>query len=184
MGFGNGRVIPAGPLREPVERGLARAQGLVLMGDAPAPRVLASQKVLPVLRARIEPEPASAESVKGATLVAFAGIGRPAKFFSMLSALGCTIMRADGFPDHHPYSADELEELKASARASSARLVTTAKDLARIPAALREGIECVAVRAVFADERALERLIEGGLLAFSRRAEHAATTTMRDPAAR
>jgi tetraacyldisaccharide 4'-kinase len=182
-GFGNGRVIPAGPLREPIERGLARAQGLVLVGEAPAPKVLASHKALPTLRARIELEPSSAESIKGATLVAFAGIGRPAKFFSMLSALGCTILRADGFPDHHPYSADELEQLKTFARASRARLVTTAKDVARIPAAMREGIECVSVRAVFADEIALERLIDEALLAFSHRARPTETTTARDPGA-
>ncbi len=182
-GFGNGRVIPAGPLREPIERGLARAQGLVLMGEAPAPKVLESHKALPILRARIEPEPTSAESVKGARLVAFAGIGRPAKFFSMLSALGCTILRAEGFPDHHSYSADELEQLKTFARASGARLVTTAKDLARIPEASREGIECVSVRAVFADEAALERLIDEALATFSRRAKSAVTTSMRDPGA-
>jgi tetraacyldisaccharide 4'-kinase len=182
-GFGNGRIIPAGPLREPVERGLARAQGLVLMGEAPVPQMLDSKNVPPILRARIEPEPPSAESIKGATLVAFAGIGRPAKFFSMLSALGCTILRAEGFPDHHPYSADELQRLKLFARASRARLVTTAKDLARIPATLRAGIEPISVRAVFANEPALERLIDQGLLAFTRRAKPAATAGARDPGA-
>lgn len=180
-GFGNGRVIPAGPLREPVARGLSRAQGVVLMGEAPAPSALDFYKALPILRARIDPELGSAEAIKGATLVAFAGIGRPAKFFSMLSSRGCALLRAEGFPDHHPYSADELRPLKMFARASGARLVTTEKDLARIPPDLREGVECVAVRAVFADEQVLEHLIDAALVAFSRRARPAATTSAQDP---
>lgn len=182
-GFGNGRLIPAGPLREPVKRGLARAQGLVLMGDAPAPKLLEAYSELPILRAKIAPEPSSAQAVKDATVVAFAGIGRPAKFFSMLSELGCTILRAEGFSDHHAFSAEELQRLKMFARATRAQLVTTAKDFVRIPAPLREGIACVAVRALFADEPALDALINEGLAAFARRATQNATEAAPGPGA-
>jgi tetraacyldisaccharide 4'-kinase len=182
-GFGNGHVIPAGPLREPIARGLKRAHGLVLMGPGPPPKALYEHLKLPIFRARLEADLAAGESLRGTTVVAFAGIGRPAKFFSMLSALGCVILRAEGFPDHHPYSTDELARLKGYARATRARLVTTAKDFVRIPLPQRQGIECVPVRAVFLDEGALDRLIEQTLLAFDHGAAHAVAAEAPDPVA-
>lgn len=180
-GFGNGRVIPAGPLREPLARGLARAQGVVLMGEGPPPEALERTPALPLLQARIVPEPATAQALQGARVIAFAGIGRPAKFFSMLGKLGCTLVRAEGFPDHHCYAESELSKLKQLSRAAHARLVTTAKDFARIPPSLREGIECVPVHAEFSDEDALNRLLDDALLAFARREAPGATREARDP---
>jgi tetraacyldisaccharide 4'-kinase len=182
-GFGNGQVIPAGPLREPVARGLKRAHGVVLMGAGPPPKALNDQAKLPIFRARLEAEHATRESLKGATVVAFAGIGRPAKFFSMLSELGCAILRAEGFPDHHPYSIAELARLKGFARASRARLVTTTKDFVRIPLPQRQGIECVPVGAVFTDEGAFDRLIEQTLRTFSHAATRTAAARARGPGA-
>src|SRR5579864_4492798 len=104
FGVGNGRVLPAGPLREPLGSGLARADVVVLMGDdrAGVTSLLAGKTVL---RARLLPENAAAFA--GRAVVAFAGIGRPAKFFASLEEVGARLAARHAFPDHHPYRAAE-----------------------------------------------------------------------------
>src|SRR6266852_1887468 len=98
-GLGNGRVLPAGPLREPLQSGLARADAVVLMGEdrAGVTPLLAGKTVL---RARLAPENAAA--LAGRAVVAFAGIGRPAKFFTTLERIGARLAARHAFPDHHP----------------------------------------------------------------------------------
>src|SRR5436305_8854485 len=88
-GFGNGRVIPAGPLREPVAAGLARADAVVLVGDAPLPKELVAASC-PILRAALEP--VNRDRFKNARIRAFAGVGRPEKFFAMLHRLGAELV--------------------------------------------------------------------------------------------
>src|SRR6202044_2222737 len=100
-GFGNGRVIPAGPLREPIAAALARADAAVVMGADEAG--LGGKRVL---AARLVPVAAMAGPVIG-----FAGIGRPAKFFRTLAESGATLVAQHGFPDHHRYGAAELARL-------------------------------------------------------------------------
>jgi tetraacyldisaccharide 4'-kinase len=136
-GFGNGRVIPAGPLREPVAAAAARCAAAVLIG-ADTTRALARlPPTLPVLRARL----VSAPPPPG-PLLAFAGIGRPEKFRETLEAAGATVTRLVPFPDHHPYTEADLQPLLAP----GATLVTTPKDMVRIPPALRPRITPVGVR--------------------------------------
>jgi tetraacyldisaccharide 4'-kinase len=160
IGFGNGLVIPAGPLREPVSRGLARADAVVLLGDGPSPLGAFAK---PVLRARLNPDPITAE-----TLLAFAGIGRPAKFFETLSALGAIPAETAPFPDHHAYSDAEITALKT--RAAGRPLVTTEKDFMRLGPRQREGILSLPVTAVFDDETALATLLGKITLQPARRA--------------
>jgi tetraacyldisaccharide 4'-kinase len=141
-GFGNGRVIPAGPLREPVAAAAARCAAAVLIG-ADTTRALARlPPTLPVLRARL----VSAPPPPG-PLLAFAGIGRPEKFRETLEAAGATVTRLVPFPDHHPYTEADLQPLLAS----GATLVTTPKDMVRIPPALRPRITPVGVRLAWLD---------------------------------
>jgi tetraacyldisaccharide 4'-kinase len=158
-GLGNGRCIPAGPLREGLAEGLARAQGCVLIG-ADATGLAARLSALPLLRASLEP---AARDLAGRRVLAFAGIGRPEKLFATLRDLGAELVATRGFPDHHPYGAAELAALRAEAAAAGAVLVTTAKDLARLPPAERQGVTALAVRLVFADRDALDRLLRGAL---------------------
>jgi tetraacyldisaccharide 4'-kinase len=159
-GFGNGRVLPAGPMRVPLDQGLADADVFVLMGED---RLSLAQRLgrhAPVVRATLQPDP-SAASLRGRRVYAFAGIGRPAKFFATLHALGAELAGCASFADHHRYRADELERLVGAARAADAELVTTAKDRVRLPAALRERVSIVRVRAAFVDpEPLLARLAE------------------------
>jgi tetraacyldisaccharide 4'-kinase len=149
-GLGNGRVIPAGPLREPLADALARAQALVLMGG----EIAASG---PVLRARLEP--VDADDFAGRKVVAFAGIGRPEKFFATLERCGATLVEARGFPDHHPYRDAELRPLARAAEAAGAKLATTAKDAVRLPPALRAAVRVLEVRVAWEDEAALASLL-------------------------
>ncbi len=152
--FGNGYVIPKGPLREPVTSGLARADAIIVMGDAETPEAVLSAG-LPVLRATIVPT----VSVPAKPYVAFAGIGRPVKFFDTLTSLGADIRDAIPFADHHVYSNSDLSYLRDLATDHNASLITTEKDLARLSLAQRSGITALAVKAQFEDTDLLDSLL-------------------------
>lgn len=157
-GFGNGRMLPAGPLREPVERGLARAGAVVLIGDDMRGLASALPAGLPVLRARLEPDEA-ALNLRGRSVIAFAGIGRPAKFFQTLREVGADVIAVTEFADHHPYNESEIMRLADTAQRRNATLVTTAKDIVRLPAATRTLATAVGVRLRFAEPEVLDRLL-------------------------
>jgi tetraacyldisaccharide 4'-kinase len=136
QGFGNGRVIPAGPLREPIRDGLARAHAIVLVGDDPtclhAALIDLMGNRLPVLRAYLAPG-AEAERYRGERVAAFAGIGRPEKLYDTLRELGAQVVATRDFPDHHRYQPEEIMGMVEHAAKRDAVLVTTAKDAVRLP---------------------------------------------------
>lgn len=152
--FGNGQVLPKGPLREPVREGLARADAVVLMGEGPVPAAVTASG-LPVLRAALAPVAAPPTG----PLVAFAGIGRPQKFFDSLAQAGGEVADAVPFADHHPYKAGDLQFLRSLARDHGARLVTTSKDHVRLPPEVRQEIHAWPVTAVFEDTAALDAVL-------------------------
>lgn len=148
FGFGNGRVIPAGPLREPVEDGLARANLIVLVGEPDARAAFLAQwpgLPLPVAEARIVPLPTGMDW-EGLRTVAFAGIGRPEKFYATLRSLGADIVAARSFADHEPFEPRVLARLEAEAVAAGAQLVTTEKDSVRLPPDFRRHVLVLPVR--------------------------------------
>jgi len=153
-GFGNGRVLPAGPLREPASQALARADAVVLIGDGD-PDLCGFTG--PALRARIAP---AATDLKGRRVVAFAGIGRPAKFFDTLENLGVELAECRAFADHHSYQSHEIAELKALASTRDALLVTTEKDFVRLDAEQRTGIVTLPVSIAFDRPEALGQLLD------------------------
>jgi len=155
-GFGNGRVIPAGPLREPIASGLARADAVVLMGEDEA-RLLARIGNKTVLRARLVPRETADLADK--PVVAFAGIGRPAKFFATLEALGARLLARHAFPDHHLYAEAELGRLCVEAGTQGALLVTTAKDAARLSPSWRARVRVLPVEVVWDDDLALAAVL-------------------------
>ncbi|MBP2311163.1 tetraacyldisaccharide 4'-kinase [Azospirillum soli] len=159
VGFGNGRLVPAGPLREPVACGLARADAVVVMGEDRAGVERLVGGALPVLHARLEPA-GEAMDLSGRAVLAFAGIGRPEKFFATLEALGARVVERVGFADHHPYRPEEIMALADRAAGLGAMPVTTAKDAARLPAALRSLVRVVPVRAVWREPALLDRLLD------------------------
>lgn len=159
-GFGNGRVLPAGPLREPLAQGLAHAEAVVLMGEDRA-GVGARLGGKSVLRAQLVAEEPG--RFAGAAAVAFAGIGRPAKFFATLEATGARLVARHAFADHHRYRAAELARLGAEADAAGAALVTTAKDWARLAPAWRARVAVLRVAVRWQDEAMLDALLERAL---------------------
>ena len=157
-GFGNARVMPAGPLREPIGRGLARASAVVLLGadDWGVEARLGTR--LPILRARLVPAEGAPE-LRDRRVVAFAGIGRPEKFFGTLEDLGAEVIERHAFADHHRYSPGQLAGLLANAEDADAGLVTTEKDAVRLPAGFRERVITLPVELEWQDPGALEVLL-------------------------
>ncbi|OYV36172.1 MAG: tetraacyldisaccharide 4'-kinase [Rhodospirillales bacterium 20-64-7] len=156
-GFGNGMLLPAGPLREPVARAAARCQAAILIGEDETGALRALPAGMPVLRADLVPH--CPEPLGRRPVVAFAGIGRPQKFFRSVLALGGELRATHAFPDHHVYSAADSARLLGEAANFGARLVTTAKDHVKLPAPLRAASLIVSVRLQWQDEVALEELL-------------------------
>lgn len=154
-GFGNGRVLPAGPLRERVPQGLKRADAVVLVGEG---EVDLPGFDGPVFRAQIGAVPRP--DLKGEKVVAFAGIGRPEKFFASLEEVGAEITLAKRFGDHHVYASSEIAFLRAAAKTRGARLITTAKDFVRMTEFGRAGIDVLAVEAVFENTDGPDALLQ------------------------
>ncbi len=159
-GFGNGRVFPAGPLRERLTEGLARADAVVLLeGGEPASRLDLPQS-LPCFKARLQ---ARGRAEGDGQYLAFAGIGRPEKFFASLRVAGVDLAGTLAFPDHHRYAAEDLARLRRDAEARGARLITTEKDLVRLSKEEREGIAVFPVAVAWEEPQALERLVNSVL---------------------
>jgi tetraacyldisaccharide 4'-kinase len=133
-GLGNGRVIPAGPLRAPMAAQWPHVQAVAIVGAGAAGEALAREAAtrgLPVLRARLVPDAAVAAQLRGVRVLAFSGIGRPEKFAESLGACGAHVEEVRVFPDHHVFTPAELAEVEAQASRRGLLLVTTEKDAAR-----------------------------------------------------
>lgn len=150
--FGNERLLPAGPLREPMTEGIVRADAIIVIGGE-------MQADKPVFRAHLVPAP-EARQLAGEKVLAFAGIGRPEKFQATLQALGCDIQGFVPFPDHHRFRPRKLEALANAAKEKEARLVTTAKDAVRLDEPWRRKVTIVPVTLQFETPDALKALLE------------------------
>lgn len=156
-GIGNGRVMPAGPMRESLISGLEKVRAIILIGDKTPEFIAHLPASVPVLRAGIE-------TINGAEfdqsrVLAFAGIGRPSKFYDSLRKAGAQIIQIRDFSDHHPFTAQELGDLRAEAARLDARLVTTQKDLMRLPLQDRDGISSLDIRLVFEAPDQLAKIV-------------------------
>jgi tetraacyldisaccharide 4'-kinase len=153
-GFGNGQLIPAGPLREPVATGLARADAVIIVGNDRADIAKTLPPSLPIFTGHILPE-TDRTTWAGRRVVAFAGIGRPGKFFDTLTAMECDVIATHSFADHHPFTDAEIAHICVEAKALDAVPVTTEKDAVRLPDAFRDRIETLPVAFVWDDAVAL-----------------------------
>ncbi len=156
-GFGNGRLLPAGPLREPVAAAAARCRGAVVIGDGD----VALPAGLPRLHATLRPDDAM-RALAGRRVLAFAGIGRPEKFFASLEQAGAAVTRAP-FGDHHRYGARELDRLLRRAARDGLTLATTPKDAVRLPEEVRRQVTVAGVSLGWEDEGALAALLRAVL---------------------
>ncbi|GCE82807.1 tetraacyldisaccharide 4'-kinase [Komagataeibacter diospyri] len=158
VGFGNGRVLPAGPLREPVHAGLARAGGMVMIG-ADRQGILAGMKNRPpCFTAMLQQDVGNLP--RDRPLIAFAGIGRPAKFFDGLARAGFPPLRCVAFADHHPYTRTECCAMLALAAQLNACLVTTEKDAVRLPPAMRAQVMTAGVQLAWGTPAMPEHILD------------------------
>ncbi len=177
-GLGNGEVIPAGPLRAPIDFQLGLVDAIVVREPEPAPAETAKSihEVLrrrfpgPVLAARALPR-ADATWLAGAPVVAFAGIANPQRFFALIERLGARVTARVAFPDHHVFSRADADNLKSLAERKGAQLVTTEKDWMRLKGgesfaqALAEHARPLAIELAFGarDAKRLTGLIDAAL---------------------
>lgn len=122
---GAGRIFPAGPMREPLARAIARADALIFTGDGDD---ALDASGAPAFRARTTIEP----GIPPQKCVAFCGIGNPHRFFADLEAAGFSLHATAAFPDHHFFSDADLSALRRKAKTEGAALITTEKDFVRL----------------------------------------------------
>ncbi|MCE2563910.1 tetraacyldisaccharide 4'-kinase [Komagataeibacter sp. FNDCF1] len=158
LGFGNGRVIPAGPLREPARTGLARAGGMVVMGPDKHDVARELTPGLPCFTARLHQD--VRDVPRDRPIVAFAGIGQPGKFFDGLAGAGLPPLLRLGFADHHAYTPADWGRLQALAARHDACLVTTHKDAVRLPPAWQQQVHTVGLELIWGTPAMPERILD------------------------
>ena len=143
-GIGNGKIIPAGPLRETLAQGSRRADALLILGKDK--HNLAERTKLPVFFGHTEP---MQTNISQTDVIAFAGIGHPQKFYHTLTSQGLNVIETFDFPDHHFYTEAELSNLIKYAKDKNAELYTTSKDFVKIPQSLQKQINVLEVAVVW-----------------------------------
>ncbi len=159
-GFGNGRVIPAGPLREPVGDAVSRADMVVTIGPRTEHESLMNEwpqlRRVPGVQGTVEVLPTGMDWA-GQRVLAFAGIANPRRFIDTLRSLGTDVVEARYFPDHQAYGPALLKRLEREAAGINAQLVTTEKDAVRLPPLFRKRVLTLPIRLVVRDDAVLRR---------------------------
>ncbi len=161
-GFGNRRLLPAGPLREPIHQALARVDAAIVIGKDHAGIDGLLPMMLPRLPADLVPD-GDLDHFRGRRVLAFAGIGRPEKFYATLRELGADIVETRSFADHHCYQPHEIEHLHMRARQFDAACVTTEKDHVRLAPNLGKLVEKLPIRLCFHEPEQLDRQLSACL---------------------
>lgn len=158
-GFGNGKLFPAGPLRQLPRQGFAAAGAAVVIGPDRTGVTAQIPGGLPLFHARLIPGP-EIRRLQGRRIIAFAGLARPSKFFTTLIDSGVVPLRCLSFPDHHRYTRADCERLARLRREEGVTLVTTAKDAVRLPSWLHEQVTVISVELLWSEPDAPYRLLD------------------------
>ena len=142
QGFGNKRVIPSGPLRESINRGLSRTNLVITIGDISASVKDKIPKHIPLIAANFKIKE-DGMMLKGQRVTAFAGIAYPEKFFNSLKLVKANIVDKITYSDHHIYNENDLLYLAEIANKNKSILVTTKKDIVRIPKNFRSLVKTI-----------------------------------------
>ena len=143
-GIGNGKIIPAGPLRETLENGIKRADAVIILGKDK--HNLAQRCGLPVFFGHTE---AAQTTINNQDVIAFAGIGHPQKFYHTLKQQGFNVVKTIDFPDHHFYTREDLDAIVKEAQKLNAQIYTTGKDFVKIPPLYSQDINVLEIAVVW-----------------------------------
>ncbi len=163
IGLGNQRIIPAGPLREPLAAAIQRSDAFILIGDG----TYTPPAALPYFAASMMAHADTLQNWRHQAIFAFAGIGRPEKLKETLINAGLIVLGFRAFPDHYKYSPRDIADLQQRADKAGAILVTTKKDWLRLSPALRKGIFYLDVNLAFVEPAAWQAFLHQRLTAFS-----------------
>ena len=155
-GIGNGKLLPAGPLRETLASASKRCDAAIIIGEDT--HQLASQLTIPTLAATLAPTTDTSFLASNRWL-AFAGIGRPEKFFSTLREYGAELAATYSFADHHTYSTRDIASLVAKAQSLHAKLITTEKDAVKLPLSGATAITTLPVGLTFTHPENLAKIL-------------------------
>lgn len=176
-GVGNGRCLPAGPLRAPLVEQLTQVDAVLIIGPGAAGEAVAAQATargLAVLGARLDPAADAVARLEGQAVLAVSGIGRPEKFAATLRESGARIVAERAFGDHHSYSAEDVKALVAEAALYESLIATTEKDWVKLaplwPEAERGRLLPVPVRLMFDEPGRMETLLAGTIASSAARA--------------
>ena len=158
QGFGNRRVLPSGPLRESINRGLKRANAVIIVGEDKLNIKNFIKSSIPCFSAKFDVSK-NEEIFKGKNVTAFAGIAYPRKFFDTLEDQGAKILEKVTFPDHYIYKENDLLKLIETANNNKSILVTTKKDLIRIPENYQSIIHKLEGEIILKDEELLKKTL-------------------------
>ena len=155
FGCGNGLGIPSGPLRESLSSGIKRAQAAIIIGED---KHNLAQKLppLPLFKGKIMP---LMPKIENKNVIAFAGIGRPKKFYNSLRQCGFNIKESINFPDHHYYTQSELNTLIKKAEKNQCVLFTTSKDMVKIPEIIHNKFNTLDIYIQWEDEERLKQFL-------------------------
>jgi len=158
-GFGNKRILPAGPLRESISSAIGRADLVVIIEPEIRKMEPIISKNKTVLTARFVPNDPDI-NISGARVCAFAGIGRPAKFFRTLTEMGCDLIETWSFPDHHIFTNKQIANILKIAKENDAIPITTEKDSVRLPVSARDTVQILPVSLEWNDKQVFDDIIE------------------------
>ncbi|KRE18046.1 hypothetical protein ASE63_02340 [Bosea sp. Root381] len=164
-GAGNGYCLPAGPLRAPLAGQLAQTDAVLVIGAGAAGEEVAAAATeagVATLTARLQPSPEAKARLSEQAVLAVSGIGRPEKFADTLRQADARIVAERAFPDHHPYTAEDVAALVAQASELDCLIATTEKDMVKLgplwPHAERHRLLPVPVTLVFDEPGRIEAM--------------------------
>ncbi len=162
QGFGNKRVIPSGPLRESISRGISRANLVIVIGEIAQDVKDKIPSTVPIIHAKFQISTDN-KIYKNQKVTAFAGIAYPEKFYNSLSEQGAILEKKISYPDHHIFDENDMLNLAENANLTKSVLVTTKKDFVRIPKSYRSLVSTLNGEIRFEDENLLKEILSNVL---------------------
>jgi len=159
IGFGNEAVFPSGPLREPIEDAVKKADAVIIIGDV-SEQISSFIKTVtvPVFFATVQsffPK----EIDKTTKLLAFCGLAFPKKFFNSLEDQSFNILKKIPFSDHHLYTERDISDLREKARSLGAKLITTEKDYVRLSKTQKKYVTYVPIELCWKDKKEVKAFL-------------------------